>query len=203
MPKKQDYLKSICIRHYNAGNHRKPSCKELVGCDLYSDITEMYRSLGGKLETVPLNIGSYDIDLKDFIIELDEENHFNRYRSETLRSPLYDNDWKNFNVADYKQYCEKYEGGCLTYGKYWGTPSSDKQFGISSPNKDLAGVGASRWRQRAFYDFVKDVYSIVANVPIIRVSIYDIYKTNTIHALIQQEQENEILEYVESRVKIL
>lgn len=106
-------------------------------------------------------------------------------------------------MADYKQYCEIYEGGCLTYGKYWSTPSSDKQFGISSPNKDLAGVGASRWRQRAFYDFVKDVYSIVANVPIIRVSIYDIYKTNTILALIQQEQENEILEYVESRVKIL
>ena len=143
-----------------------------------------------------------DIDLKDFIIEFDEENHFNRYRLKTLNSLIY-KDWKNFKVADYQQYCTKYEDKCCAYGKFWRTDSSDNQYEMSSPNGVLDGIGSSRWKQRAFYDFVKDVYSIVINTPIIRISIYDIYHAQTILSLIQQERETELMQYIKNRVNCL
>lgn len=202
MPKKQDYLKRICLGLYNSGNHNKPSDRVFKEANFHSVIADMYRALGGKQDEVPLNIGKYDIDLEDFIIEFDEENHFNRYRLKTLSSPIY-KDWKNFKVADYQQYCTKHEDKCRTYGKFWYTNSSDKQYGISSSNGVLDDIGSSRWKQRAFYDFVKDVYSIAINIPIIRISIYDIYHAQTILSLIQQEREIELVQYIENRVNCL
>ncbi len=199
MPEKQDCLKRICLGLYKQGNHNKPSDKVFRDSGLYRIIAEMYEILGGKQDKVPLNIGKYDIDLENFIIEFDEENHFNRYRLKTLSSPIY-KDWKNFKVTDYQQYCTKYEDRCRTYGKFWNTDSTDKQYGVSSPNGVLEGCGSSRWKQRAFYDFVKDVYSIAVNIPIIRISIYDIYHTQTILNLIQQKQEAEIRQYIRNRV---
>ena len=35
------------------------------------------------------------------------------------------------------------------------------------------GNGSSRWKQRAFYDFLKDVASLVEGKPLIRISIYE------------------------------
>ncbi|MBO5157331.1 MAG: hypothetical protein J6C05_09435 [Prevotella sp.] len=199
MAKKQNYLEKICSGLYNSGHHNKPNDKEFRDANLYSTILGMYRNLGGKLHEIPLNIGKYDIDLENVIIEFDEENHFNRYRLETFNSPIY-KDWKNFNVTNYQQYCTKYENECRTYGKFWNTDSSDKQYGMSSPKGVLNNIGSSRWKQRAFYDFVKDVYSIVINTPIIRISIYDIYHEQTILSLIQQKREIELTQYVENRV---
>lgn len=199
MPEKQDYLKRICLGLYNSGNHDKPNDKVLKDTNLYSTITDMYEILGGKQKKVPLNVGKYDIDLENFIIELDEENHFNRYRLKTLSSLIYRN-WKNFNATDYQQYCKQYEDRCRTYGKFWNTVFSDKQYGVSSPNGVLEGVGSSRWKQRAFYDFVKDVYSIAINIPFIRIPIYDIYHSKTILTLIQQKREKELMQYVETKI---
>jgi len=199
MPNKQDYLQHICFGLYKQVNHNRSIDKTFINNDLYDAITEMYAILGGKLDKVPLNIGKYDIELESFIIEFDEENHFNRYRLKTLSSPIYKN-WKNFKVIDYQQYCTKYEDRCRTYGKFWHTDSSDKQYGGSSPNGILGGIGPSRWKQRAFYDFVKDVYSIAVNIPIIRISIYDIYHAQTILSLIQHKQEEELRQYIKSRV---
>lgn len=202
MAKKQDYLKRLCLGLYDSGSHKKPSDSELKEKNLYSVVADMYGALGGKQNEVPLNTREYDIDLKDFIIEFDEENHFNRYRLKTLNSLIY-KDWKNFKVADYQQYCTKYEDKCCTYGKFWRTDSSDNQYEMSSPNGVLDGIGSSRWKQRAFYDFVKDVYSIVINTPIIRISIYDIYHAQTILSLIQQERETELMQYIKNRVNCL
>lgn len=202
MPRKQDYLKRVCLGLYNSGNHNKPSDRVFREANFHSVIADMYRALGGKQDEAPLNIGKYDIDLEDFIIEFDEENHFNRYRLKTLSSPIY-KDWKNFKVTDYQQYCTNHEDKCRTYGKFWHTNSSDKQYGISSFYGVLDDIGSSRWKQRAFYDFVKDVYSIAINTPIIRISIYDIYHAQTILSLIQQEREIELMQYIENRVNCL
>lgn len=202
MPKKQEYLKQICLDLYKQGNHKKPNDKVFRTNNFYSIIAEMYAMLGGKQDKVPFNTGKYDIDLENFIIEFDEENHFNRYRLETLSSSIY-KDWKNFKVTDYQLYCTKFEDKCRTYGKFWHTEASDKQYGMSSPNGVLQGTGSSRWKQRAFYDFVKDVYSIVVNIPIIRISIYDMYHTQTVLNLIQQKQEEKLRQYIKSRVDAL
>lgn len=183
--KKEDFLKSICKSIYGTGIHIKPTIKTY---EVFSDeIYNVYKNLGGILDEAPVNIGDWDIDLKSCIIEFDEENHFNRYRLITLNSKIYDN-YINFNVDEYKNYCKNYEKNCRTDGGYWRNDSSDRQFGISSPEGDFNGNGSSRWKQRAYYDFLKDIYSLITQTPVIRISIYDKFKYSTIGQLITNEE---------------
>ena len=62
------------------------------------------------------------------------------------------------------------------------------------------GDSRSRWKQRAFYDFIKDITSIVKNVPIIRISIYEKYKGLTIEKLIDGEYRGLLIEYINMRL---
>jgi len=43
------------------------------------EVMQVYRSLGGILNEIPFRFGGWDIVAPNFIIELDEEQHFNRY----------------------------------------------------------------------------------------------------------------------------
>ena len=122
----------------------------------------------------PVQFKDFDIQLPHCIVELDEEQHFNRYRAMTLNSNVY-TELKSFSVKEYKNHCLKFEGNCLKKAnnrKYWDTPSTNKQFGLSSANGNLNGNGSSRWRQRAFYDYLRDVGQKVFNYNLIRISIY-------------------------------
>ena len=138
-------------------------------------INEVYYSLGGIIDTPPINFGKWDIVTKDFIIELDEEQHFNRYRKLTLNSPLYQN-YPWFKVVEYKNYCDLKESDCLRKAKrggYWTNASTEKQFGIAAENGDFSGNGSPRWKQRAYYDFCRDIFSVEYEIPVYRFSIYD------------------------------
>lgn len=148
-----------------------------------NEVERTYRKLGGVLPKPPLRFGPWDIVLKDFIAELDEEQHFNRYRALTLESFVY-HEFRGFDLIEYTRYCSKYELGCLkksTWGKYWTSPSSEYQFGPPGPRGDLSGNGSPRWKQRAFYDYLRDVYAMISGIPIIRISVYD--KVNINHQL--------------------
>jgi hypothetical protein len=135
----------------------------------------MYRALGGVLDTFPLNLRRWDIEFDGFAVELDEQLHFNRYRAETLRADVYA-ELPAFPLASYQSYCSDREEACLRagcHGGKWMSSSSERQFGPSPPRGDLDGRGPARWRQRAFYDFVKDLSPLVIQVPVVRVSIWD------------------------------
>ena len=88
MAKKQELLKEICIAHYRCGMHPKMNNHQLLQSGYYDEAFDLYKKLGGTLSEVPMRVGAYDIDTRDFIIELDEENHFNRYRLATLDSTI-------------------------------------------------------------------------------------------------------------------
>ena len=69
----------------------------------------------------------------------------------------------------------RYEFECLKAGKYsrkWSNPSCDKMFGTANEQGNLDQNGSSRWKQRAFYDFIKDVSYLTTNIPVVRLSIY-------------------------------
>lgn len=202
MAKKENYLEKICIAHYGVGIHPKMELHQLFESEYYDEVFRVYKELGGLLPEIPIRVGRYDIDTKDFIIELDEENHFNRYRLATLDSVIYQKN-KNFDVFEYKTFCEKYEGKCCVYGKYWENSSTQKQFGMSHIDGDFGSNAPSRWKQRAFYDFIKDVTSIVCNVPIIRIPIYDLYKGYTIESLIKGGYEKTLIAYIDERLNDL
>lgn len=203
MAKRQEYLKRICIEHYGVGMHRRMREDELFESEYYADALKIYKKLGGVLPEIPVNAGAYDIDTREFIIELDEENHFNRYRLATLDSVIYQEN-KNLDVAKYKICCRQYEDKCRrTPLGYWENSSTQKMFGVSPVDGDFGIDAPSRWKQRAFYDYIKDVTSIVLDVPILRISIYDLYKGYTIDSLIKGSYEKALIGYINERLENL
>lgn len=183
--------------------HRKMRKDELFESEYYADALKIYKNLGGVLPEIPVKAGSYDIDTREFIIELDEENHFNRYRLATLDSVIYQEN-KNLDVAKYKICCRQYEDKCRrTPLGYWENPSAQKMFGVSPVDGDFGIDTPSRWKQRAFYDYIKDITSIVLDVPILRISIYDLYKGYTIDSLIKGGYEKALIGYINERLENL
>lgn len=195
MGERQALLKSLAEDIYDNSSIKTPkiSIFEIEYSGLISEVERIYYALGGTSEQVPLNYGAWDIPLKDFCIELDEERHFNRYRFETLTSSIY-KDYSFFSVSNYREYCLMNEDQCLksaSWGNNWRTNSSDKLFIVSGDNGDLSKNGSSRWRQRAFYDFIKDLTFFIRKVPVLRVSIYDTYNGNTVNEmLIKKDVQN-------------
>jgi hypothetical protein len=156
----------------------KPSFEKLIS--LYSDeINRMYRKLGGILPVAPIKFGKFDFVCSDFILEFDEEQHFNRYRKMTLESSVYPSN--GFDLDQYKKNCYEKEGDCLkkaTFGKYWTSPSTEKQFGLSNNNGNLDLNGSARWKQRAYYDFLKDAWAKSENIKLLRFSLYETTEIN-------------------------
>ena len=200
MKKKENYLRGLCNRLYGIGAHSKPTLEFFRTSDRYEEICNIYKALGGVLDTPPVNPGAWDIDTPSFIIELDEENHFNRYRAITLDAPLYQN-FKNFDVKEYRKYCRSYESKCPKTQGRWSKPSADVQFGASGPEGDFSGNGPSRWKQRAFYDYLKDVFSVLTGIPVIRISIYDKAGYSTVGQLLDEENGAKIKQHLNSRIE--
>ncbi|MEO9020598.1 MAG: hypothetical protein ABI237_04135 [Ginsengibacter sp.] len=80
---------------------------------------------------------------------------------------------KTLNKDSYIEYCRLHESNCQKHGGYWGNSSTKKQFGSSDDLGILGELGSSRWKQRAFYDMLKDFIPYFADVSIKRISIYD------------------------------
>ncbi|MEO7557294.1 MAG: hypothetical protein ABIV94_11895 [Acidimicrobiales bacterium] len=143
---------------------------------LGGEVAAVYRRLGGAGTEARVVPGGWDISAEPYVVELDEQRHFNRYRSTTLDSPVYETSHL-FPVGDYRRFCDVHEEECLRsarHGGYWATPVSDREFGPSGPLGVLEGAGPSRWRQRAFYDFVKDAWALATGLPMIRLAVWEV-----------------------------
>ncbi len=149
---------------------------DLLGSGIADEVYTVYRNLGGILDEPPVNPRStWDMELDGYIIELDEQLHFNRYRKISLQSSLYAN-LKSFPMREFDEFCELHETDCYQAGKYgrkWTTGGSEKQFGLSPQQGQLIGLGPARWRQRAYYDFLKDVCYLINGTRVARLSIWD------------------------------
>ena len=139
-----------------------------------AEIDGLYRALGGTLDEPTLRPGAWDLSFEGgLVVELDEELHFNRYRSATLQ-PTWGASlpWR----ADYLRYCAEHEPACLaaaTWGKRWTNPSCARLFGEGGAPGHLAGAGAPRWKQRALYDAMKDAPAVEGVVQLARVATVD------------------------------
>lgn len=136
---------------------------------------DLYRRLGGRGEAaLVLRPGSWDLVLDDGRhVELDEEQHFNRYRAVTF-APAWTEQlpW----TADYRRYADAHETACLRKAKrggYWTSPSTEWMFGPADPPGEFALHGSPRWKQRALYDGMRDALASVGGVRLTRLSIYD------------------------------
>jgi hypothetical protein len=111
-------------------------------------------------------------------VELDEENHFTRYRRRTLEPgwscalP-----WRDA----YLGYVDKFEHRARTDGRFWkpkrrvdgGPQKAERIFGEAADRGNFDGNGSPRWKTRALYDAAKDLCAIDESVRLARLSIYD------------------------------
>lgn len=154
----------------------RPSAHSLAEVGLGVELAAVYRQLGGTAVDARIAPGGWDIPTEPSIVELDEQRHFNRYRRATLDSAIYEKN-RLFDLDGYRRYCDIHEEDCLRsarHGGYWATPVSDREFGPSGPLGVLEGAGPSRWRQRAFYDFVKDAWALATDLSMIRLAVWDV-----------------------------
>ncbi len=138
-------------------------------------IEEMYRRLGGIEPRCPSNVGGWDIPLASCAVEFDGEQHFNRYRQLTLDCTLY-KELPLFPLDLYRKFCREREPECrkkASGGKYWTSPSAETQFGPSDSRGLLGASGSARWKQRAFYDMLRDFALLVGAPPVARMSVWD------------------------------
>lgn len=141
---------------------------------LAESVMGAFRRLDGSDAAPLFRPGSWDLPLADgFVLELDEELHFNRYRAATLNeNGLEDLPW----ARSYMTQCSDFESACLsagTWGKRWTNPSCERFFGPAGPAGNLDGPGAPRWKQRALYDSFKDAAARSGSVKLIRLSVHD------------------------------
>lgn len=172
-----------------------PKRRDIAKSAYEKAVQELYIKLGGIQETYPLNLRTWDMQFSGVAVELDEEQHFHRYRAQTLASHIY-KELPNFPFSVYQTYCSKRENKARTDGGFWTNPSCDKQFGIANARGDLTGNGASRWKQRAFYDFVKDLSPLILGFNVVRVAIWD-----TVSVAGRQMTVENALEYVDGKVR--
>ena len=215
MPKTQDTLKKIVETVGGrvikiSGN--KPTKDQFYNSDYHLEIKSVYCDLSSNWEEYPTGYRGYDIVLDDgTIIELDEEQHFNHYRKNTLSSPLYRLIEKTFS-PNYTSYCgDQFEKECLnkskSRAKYWSSSSSEKQFGVSNTFGKFEDGGSSRWKQRAFYDFLRDASQLITRNRLVRVSYWDkiVYKEKekTVQEILKNEKKlwyKSLWDYIENLI---
>src|SRR5437588_392627 len=76
---------------------------------------------------------SADVLCENAIVELDEEQHFNRYRATTFDAAAYRRS-RAVDVPQYLTFCREFEQECLRSarrGGYWTNPSAETEFGPS------------------------------------------------------------------------
>lgn len=150
----------------------RPTIDDMRKFGVYEEVVSVYKRLGGTLDIPPCNIPRRGFAVDRKIIRLDGADHFNRYRAMTLEADVYRHH-KYFKVRNHKKYCLTREDKCRTYGGYWSNPSCKKQFGKANETGNLDGNGSPRWKQRAFYDFIKDLIPTIFDIPLLRIAIYD------------------------------
>lgn len=149
-------------------------------------VLELYHDLGGIQESPALAPRGWDHPLVGLIVELDEEQHFTRYRARTLQPT-----WTRHLpwTTAYTEYSRLHESVALARnasGGFWTSVSSEAQFGASAAPRVLTGTGSSRWKQRALYDAMRDAAAACGQVNLARLSVYDRVGGRTLGNVLRQ-----------------
>lgn len=141
-------------------------------------LEELMEDLEGK--GFPKSFRKPDLQCEDTFIIFNDAKHFNKYRSFTFRSELYD-DFDKIKVDHYRSFCRSNEKKCLSAasaGELWTNQSAEKYFGSSQDNGDLGLSGSAAWKLRAYEDYMWDLIAYEYDLKVIYVSIYDVIMIN-------------------------
>jgi hypothetical protein len=117
-----------------------------------------------KFEAEPVGI-----EVRGVALALDEEISFSPYRYQSLQSPLYRMPYVP-NLQRYQAYCH-----------FWGE--------IIGGEESVAI--ARKLRMRTIHDFMQDMLPVVHHMPLLRLSVYDLFGTGenarTLHEILSEE----------------
>lgn len=136
---------------------------------------EVYQELGGIQENFPAQDKIRTFIEPNIMLLIDEDLHFNRYRSLTLKSEIY-RSLPDFPLENYRRYCRSYEKECIKAGLKagtWSNKESDYYFGPSSSPGDFFRNGSGGWKLNAFKDYLEDLYWPSAGYKLLRFAVYD------------------------------
>lgn len=164
------------VKNVSVEQEYKTSVQELQHFGFYESALSIYQELGGQNQQFPVRIvrETLLIDEKLFIA-IDDHSHFNRYRSMTLRSDIY-NSLKVVDAEKYRRFCRMHEKECLKSGlltEKWANIKSIEYFGQPSDPGDFFGNGSPGWKLKAFEDFMLDIIAMIKKLELIRISCYD------------------------------
>lgn len=175
MPKQQDALFAVLSEMGFQPIEKPPSPRlEAMPPAARDHIADLYRRLGGGHREPRLAPGGWDSCFEgDLVIEYDESQHFNRYRTTTLNCQwAIALPWRHA----YLDYCSRFEADCIKsrgWGEYWSNDSTERMFGPPGLQRELDGAGSPRWKQRALYDAMRDVAAVHGAVRLVRLAVYD------------------------------
>ncbi len=182
----------------------RPRINEVPGV-ARTRIEDVYRALNGNPNLLhQAKPGAFDLCVSTtdgpLIVELDEEQHFNRYRATTLSFPWAEAfPW----VSAYRDYSRVHEADLarkFISGGRWTNASAPRYFGTASAPGDFSGVGSPRWRQRAFYDAVKD---LLPGIRLARIAVFDVVDGRSVEAVLRSKDHSAgaaVRRLVESRI---
>ncbi len=160
----------------SAGERPPAPRLERMPDDAVARVLDLYRELGGRaVGLVTFRPGVWDVVLADgLVVELDEEQHFNRYRRLTLEP-----DWAARLpwAVEYRAHAVEHEDAALRKarrGGYWTSASTERMFGPAAPSGEFGGHGSPRWKQRALYDAMRDAVAVSGAVRLARVAVWDV-----------------------------
>jgi hypothetical protein len=175
---RQQQLTKILLTVYREVYPEIPSMSwdDLEKNNLAQEVLIVYKELGGVLPKPSVKIDTWGLSLDACLVELDDHNHFNRYRRTTLQAESYDK-LAFFPVDSYKNYCRKFEAECLKSGmtpNNWHSPKADRLFGAAGAIGDLSRNGATLWKLRAFEDYLKDLHAMIfPEFALMRVAVWE------------------------------
>ncbi|MEM7550822.1 MAG: hypothetical protein AAF363_14155 [Bacteroidota bacterium] len=139
-----------------------------------ADCKTIYNALGGQKDWKEIEPFLSDITVSGTHIFVDGYKDFNRYRSETIKSDLYDS-FSAFDLSSYKRFCRNFEKECIKSGanrKDWTSKTAEYHFGDASDPGDFYKNGSPLWKLNAFRNLLSDHY-YSAGKKFVRISIYD------------------------------
>lgn len=169
-------------------------------------VRDAYLQLGGIQVTPLLKPVGWDLSLRGpsgrLVVELDEQQHFTRYRHATLSGAWAEAlPW----ALDYRRYCQTREGDALAThasGGFWESIGSTTQFGEGAHPGDLAGAGSPGWKQRALYDAMRDAAAATGAVRLARLAVHDDLGGVTLNEVLAEEADfdaDRLLDLLERR----
>lgn len=154
-----------------------PGTMSLTQAGLGTELWSAYRLLGGTQPTLPPGPRGWDaVDAcSGILVELDEEEHFDRDRAATLELPVYAR-LPTFPIERYMGYCVEHEADAIDIAGFrrstWTSDPAERWFGPSDPPGVLGARGSARWRQRAFGDHCRDLTALLG-LPVSRIAVWD------------------------------